>query len=503
MPFRDNPTVTTAAPVCTLPQPTVKQRAAQEGQLTTHLEQYYTPGVAFEGPNSVQFGSLIDIERPTQGLEQKEMGAGGKEELLMAYFAAMVRPFHTTIKIGEMVESGLKTRKIVSQAEIKATTQAIQVGSSSYGNRKRKEEASSLASGSRGAQRNSNCPYPPIQGQSSYPQHYYPYHGGKRKFTPLRESYSSLFQKLKKIEVIESIPPHYLNPNAPGFQANERCEYHSEGPGHSTDNYWTLKRAIEKLINHGVVVVTDDQNTPNEDRRGKSLKSSEPVACLSVEGINLDTKVLCVPGVSKRLKVRSVQQLPVTNPKVVPWNYNKIVVFYQGKKIVEEVDETRGLTCLGRCYSLEELRKGKMAPRYPSTTEEGRSWIHMAQAVPSTLHQVVKFEYDHQEIIVHREDDLSIYRDSSILNIEALEGCDCIVYQSFEVVSVDQFKERNLIVQPCLYSSSSMVATTMIKYGYQPTGKGLGLCSQGIVDPIAILGNQGTSGLGYKQSKWR
>jgi len=73
MPFRDNPTVTTVAPVCTLPQPTVKQRAAQEGQLTTHLEQYYTPGVAFEGPNSVQFGSLIDIERPTQGLEQKEM----------------------------------------------------------------------------------------------------------------------------------------------------------------------------------------------------------------------------------------------------------------------------------------------------------------------------------------------------------------------------------------------------------------------------------------------
>ena len=58
---------------------------------------------------------------------------------------AMGRPFHTTIKIGEMVESGLKTGRIVSQAAIKATTQAIQGDSTSFGNRKRKEEVISLA----------------------------------------------------------------------------------------------------------------------------------------------------------------------------------------------------------------------------------------------------------------------------------------------------------------------------------------------------------------------
>jgi len=77
---------------------------------------------------------------------------------------------------------------------------------------------------------------------------------------------------------------------------------------------------------------------------------------------------------------------------------------------------------------------------------------------------------------------------------------DLLVYQSFEAVSVDRFKEGDPIIQPCLSSSSSMVATTMLKYGYQP-GKGLGLCSQGIVDLITLLENQGTSGLGYKQSK--
>ncbi|XP_010314108.1 uncharacterized protein [Solanum lycopersicum] len=296
MPFRNTPIVTTDAPVYTLSQVTVTQRAAQDGQFTPHPEQYYTPGIAFGGPNSVQFGSPIDVETPTPGSEQEEMlkkmksieqhmksmqglgghksvafkdlcmfpnvhlppgfktpkfdkydghgdpiahlkrycnqlrGARGKEELLMAYFgesltgvvsewfidqeispwhiwddmaqdfvrqfqynvdimqdqaqdpdyshhltAAMGRPFHTAIKIGEMVKSGLKTGRIVSHAAIKATTQAIQGGSTSFGNCKRKEEVISLASGSRGAQRKSNCPYTSVQGQLSYPQHYYPY----------------------------------------------------------------------------------------------------------------------------------------------------------------------------------------------------------------------------------------------------------------------------------------------------------------------------------------
>ncbi|KAH0669898.1 hypothetical protein KY289_024391 [Solanum tuberosum] len=73
MPFRNNPTVTTAAPVYTFPQPIVTQRAAQEGQFTAHPEQYYTLGIAFRGPNSVQFGSPMDVEWPTQDSEQEEM----------------------------------------------------------------------------------------------------------------------------------------------------------------------------------------------------------------------------------------------------------------------------------------------------------------------------------------------------------------------------------------------------------------------------------------------
>ncbi|XP_075101860.1 uncharacterized protein LOC142177286 [Nicotiana tabacum] len=60
--------------------------------------------------------------------------------------AAIGKPFTEAIKIGEIVENGMKSGKIVSQAALKATTQAIQSGSGSFGNRKKKEEGSMMAS---------------------------------------------------------------------------------------------------------------------------------------------------------------------------------------------------------------------------------------------------------------------------------------------------------------------------------------------------------------------
>ncbi|KAG5571592.1 hypothetical protein H5410_061358 [Solanum commersonii] len=174
----------------------------------------------------------------------------------------------------------------------------------------------------------------------------------------------------------------------PGFLRSQVSD-----PHRLKSRYQILSSLQEKLIDHGVVVMTDDQNTSNvtnnplpaqnnlvgmisDDQEYKllgkmgksfrkigedmSLKSSEPVASLSVECVNLDTKVLCVLEVSEGIEVRAgmlklyvskgfsltqwdqsclaklkepifvkpVQQLSVTDSKVVPWNYNKIVVVY-------------------------------------------------------------------------------------------------------------------------------------------------------------------------------
>ena len=95
----------------------------------------------------------------------------------------------------------------------------------------------------------------------------------------------------------------------------------------------------------------------------QSMKSLEPVASQSVEGVNIDTKFLCVPWFSKGIEVRAampklhaskgfsltqhdqccftklkdlvfvkpVQQLQVIDSKAVSWNYNKTAVVYRGK----------------------------------------------------------------------------------------------------------------------------------------------------------------------------
>ncbi|XP_070025401.1 uncharacterized protein [Nicotiana sylvestris] len=135
----------------------------------------------------------------------------------------------------------------------------------------------------------------------------------------------------------------------------------------------------------------------------------------------------------------------------------------------------------------------------------GRTWIHAARAVPSTLHQMVKFEHKDQEIVVHGEDEQSIYRDPSVPCLEAREGSEHIVYQAFEIVVADQYEEGNPCPQPFLSNASIMVAKEMIRRGFKP-GKGLGKSLQGITEPVTLTATEKFFGIGFRSTpadvKW-
>ncbi|XP_070022906.1 uncharacterized protein [Nicotiana sylvestris] len=88
----------------------------------------------------------------------------------------------------------------------------------------------------------------------------------------------------------------------------------------------------------------------------------------------------------------------------------------------------------------------------------GRPWIHAAKVVPSTLHQMVKFKWDRQEIVVHGKDNLCAHSNASILFIEVEDNKGPWVYQVFETVSV----------------------------------------KKGIIQPVSLPKNLGTFGLGFK-----
>ncbi|XP_070048920.1 uncharacterized protein [Nicotiana tomentosiformis] len=313
--------------------------------------------------------------------------------------------------------------------------------------------------------------------------------------------------------------------------------------------------------------------------------------------------------------IKPVTQLPMVDTKAVPWNYKQVIVTYKGKEVEDEVNETGGLTHSGRCFAPEELRKtkpfkdGHVPVKKPVTEEEaeeflkkmkmqdysiveqlrkipaqisllsllihsdehrkalmkilneahvpdkitlkigterihinnvcvrgfdgggkdsvgdimlnlsigpveftmefqvldvaasynlllGRPWIHAAKAIPSSLHQMVKFEWDRQEIVVHGDENLSAYNDTIIPFIEVEDDKGPWVYQMFETVSVGKIPEGECILGPKIPSASVMVANEMLKNSFLP-GKGLGSSLQGIVHPVCPCESFSTFGLGF------
>ncbi|XP_070004597.1 uncharacterized protein [Nicotiana sylvestris] len=115
----------------------------------------------------------------------------------------------------------------------------------------------------------------------------------------------------------------------------------------------------------------------------------------------------------------------------------------------------------------------------------GRPWIHAAGAVTSTLHQMVKFEHENQEIVVHGEDEQSIYRDPSVPCLEAKE---------------DQCEEGTPCPQPFLSNASIMVTSEIIKHDYK-LGKGLEASLQGIMEPITLTTGENLFGVGFQATE--
>ena len=130
----------------------------------------------------------------------------------------------------------------------------------------------------------------------------------------------------------------------------------------------------------------------------------------------------------------------------------------------------------------------------------GRPWIHLAGAVPSTLHQTVKFEWDQQQICIHGEGDTSFYLEQSTPFIEAEGGFDGAAYHAWEVVNVTKEGEVCQTQEFKRSCAAIMVAKEMLRNGYQP-GFGLGKTLNGRIEPVVLPTQQFTFGLGYEPTE--
>ncbi|KAM3305657.1 hypothetical protein P3S67_012524 [Capsicum chacoense] len=112
-------------------------------------------------------------------------------------------------------------------------------------------------------------------------------------FTPIGESYASLFQILVQWGMITPPLEYTPDPHLRSFDPNVRCAYHSNIQGHSIENSRSLKREIERIIQEKFIVAqnigtsTIPQNSSSAHGTAKYVGSNE---------LNMRTQNLFVEG---------------------------------------------------------------------------------------------------------------------------------------------------------------------------------------------------------------
>ncbi|RDY06884.1 hypothetical protein CR513_09070, partial [Mucuna pruriens] len=133
----------------------------------------------------------------------------------------------------------------------------------------------------------------------------------------------------------------------------------------------------------------------------------------------------------------------------------------------------------------------------------GRLWIHAAEAVPSSLHQKVKFVANGQLISVMGEIELMI---SILLPTEYIEGDEEALetsFQAFEIIGIPSAEAEGGDPKPSRVTV--MTTKVLINNSFQP-GKGLGKELHDIVESVVIEENLGRARIGYtgamKKERW-
>ncbi|XP_070052627.1 uncharacterized protein [Nicotiana tomentosiformis] len=78
------------------------------------------------------------------------------------------------------------------------------------------------------------------------------------------------------MDLLQLVPPNRQNPESPSYRPGTRCAYHSGAEGHDTEDCWTLKRAVENLIEQKRVVLRDEE-VPNVTNNPLPTHNNGPV----------------------------------------------------------------------------------------------------------------------------------------------------------------------------------------------------------------------------------
>ena len=197
------------------------------------------------------------------------------------------KTFAEVIKAGEMIEDGLKTGRIRSYTSSQFANRTYQTGS--FGKKKDKEVIMITTRGDASY----NLQPPP-----GYPNSQYYVCNNQttfrsprqckilktinlvlilrkkppRIFTPLCETRTQLFERLKEACTLHTGEAKTVNTSAEWYDPNKCCAYHSGVVGHDTDNCINLKYKIQKLINNEVIKLAQALLNVNRNPLPKHMK---------------------------------------------------------------------------------------------------------------------------------------------------------------------------------------------------------------------------------------
>ncbi|KAA3455771.1 RNA-directed DNA polymerase (Reverse transcriptase), Ribonuclease H-like protein [Gossypium australe] len=150
---------------------------------------------------------------------------------------------------------------------------------------------------------------------------------------------------------------------------------------------------------------------------------------------------------------------------------------------------------VGPCTYDIEFQVMDIAPSYNCLL--GRPWIHSAGAVPSSLHQKIKFVMDNRLITVAGEEDIIASVSTDAPYIEANKDAVECSFRSFEFINATFVVEGNKIPTPKLSRNTKMGIKLTVGKGAR-VKKGLGKYQQGMARALKPVHHKARCGLGFK-----
>ncbi|PKI57892.1 hypothetical protein CRG98_021731 [Punica granatum] len=322
--------------------------------------------------------------------------------------------FNAMIKASKKVSLGIKLGRIdhlVKKGEGEPSKKTIATAASSH-NRKGRDANADPRLRESSAGSTGPCPEDPERQQRP----------GQASTSVSTSSYSPVTHipstPARKI-TLEALNPNF---NPANLDQSLCCEYHMGAPGHTTDNCYIIRVKLQAMIDKKLLLFNEEkppnvQANPILDHQSRSGSSIHMISiCPATKGEAEEESAPFVIDYAMQLQDPFLRRPCLSSRPLLESSFR--------------TKEYCGITRLMWRYYIQVL---EILNAFSILL--GKPWIHSASAVPSSLHQKVKFFVKDNLITVNGEEDYAICKGTTIPYISIGDDQN-LPFHSFEIISI-------------------------------------------------------------------